>query len=55
MDRAIVGAMSHAELVELVVRQSELIDRQGRLIQVWQGGFDTQSPQTAALIRRALR
>lgn len=27
VDRAIVGALSHAELVELVVRQSELIDQ----------------------------
>jgi peroxiredoxin len=37
------------------VPQSELIDRQGRMLQVWQGGFDTQSPQTTALIGRALR
>jgi hypothetical protein len=27
LDRAVVGALSHAELVELVVRQAELIDR----------------------------
>src|SRR5438876_11852723 len=26
LDRAVVGALSHAELVDLVVRQSELID-----------------------------
>ena len=27
LDRAVVGALSHAELVELVIRQSELIDQ----------------------------
>jgi hypothetical protein len=32
LDRATVGALSHAELVELVVRQSELIDQLQALI-----------------------
>jgi hypothetical protein len=32
-----------------------LVDRAGKLLQVWQGGFDVTSTDTESLIQRALR
>lgn len=39
----------------LGVPSSVLVDRSGRLLQVWQGGFDVASTDTESLIERALR
>jgi peroxiredoxin len=36
------------------VPQSELIDRRGRLVKVWLGGFDITSPETTRLIETVL-
>lgn len=37
------------------VPQTELIDAQGRLVNVWRGVFDTSSPETIDAIERVLR
>jgi cytochrome c-type biogenesis protein len=37
------------------VPQSELIDRDGHVVKVWQGGFDVESSETRQLLTRVLR